>query len=173
MGALAASLMLIGVQAEGTVSHAATAGKTTTMAATAKASTSKTTAAADKTSTTTTAAKAVVKKTYTVSPRSLPYKKKFVKPKEYNSLTRQYFMLRSYIEKLGAQGGGTLTLKKGTYRVPCTLYVASNITINLKNGAKIVKTTQTGVHSLTPTNFLFEMVSLTLLSMSLPSKILS
>lgn len=160
MGALAASLMLIGVQAERTVSHAATAGKTTTTTkvATEKA-TSKTIAASDKTSKTTTAEKAVEKKSYTVSPRSLPYKKKFVKQKEYNSLTRQYFMLRSYIEKLGAQGGGTLTLKKGTYRVPCTLYVASNITINLKNGAKIVKTTQTGVHSLTPTNFLFEMVS--------------
>lgn len=99
------------------------------------------------------------KKTYTVSPSSLPYKKKYVKKKTYNNQTKQYFMLRSYLEKIGSQGGGILTLKKGTYKVPCTLYVPSNVTIKLKNGAKIVKTSQTGVKSLSPTKVLFEMIS--------------
>lgn len=158
IGALAASLMIIGAQAVGPDEPAA-------YAATAKSASVKTTKNENNSTKKTKKIRKKnvktkkVKTSYTISPKSLPYEKKYVKKREYNNLTRQYFMLRSYLEKLGAQGGGTLTLKKGTYQVPCTLYVPSNITIRLKSGAKIVKTTQTGIQSLTPTKILFEMIS--------------
>jgi hypothetical protein len=99
--------------------------------------------------------------TLKVTPKTIPYKKKYMKKTEYNKLTKQYFMLRSYLEKLGSKGGGTLTLKKGTYRIPCTLYIPSNVTIKLEDGVRIVKTKQTATHLLTPTDILFETVSTT------------
>lgn len=95
----------------------------------------------------------------TISPKSLPYKKKYMKKKEYNKQTKHYFLVRSYLEKLGAKSGGVLTLKKGTYKIPCTLYIPSNVTIKLEKGARLLKTTQTGTYRLTPSNQLFELVS--------------
>lgn len=66
--------------------------------------------------------------------------------------------MRSYIEKLSGSGG-VLTLQKGTYKIPCTLRIPSNITIKLKKGARLLKTTQTNTYRLTPTKQLFELVS--------------
>lgn len=68
-------------------------------------------------------------------------------------------MLRSYLEKLGSKGGGTLTLKKGTYKVPGTLYIPSHVTIKLQNGARIVKTNKCGNADMAPAKILFETVS--------------
>jgi hypothetical protein len=95
----------------------------------------------------------------TISPKSVPYKKKYMKKTEYNKQTKHYFLLKSYLEKLGSKGGGTLTLQKGTYRIPCTLYIPSNVTIKLEEGVRIVKTRQTETRLLTPTETLFETVS--------------
>ncbi len=63
------------------------------------------------------------------------------------------------MEKLKSRGGGTLVLKKGTYKVCSTLVIPSNVTIQLKNGAKLKKTYETGSSSLKPTKTLFKLSS--------------
>ena len=68
---------------------------------------------------------------YTLKPTSKTYKNLFVKNSTYNKYTKQYYMLRSYLERLESKGGGTLILTKGQYVITNTLYVPSNVTIIL------------------------------------------
>lgn len=76
----------------------------------------------------------------------------------YNKYTKQYYLLRSYLEQFEKAGGGTLILTKGTYTIPKTLYVPSNVTIRLKNGVKIVKGNKTGTKKIGPNKTLFQLV---------------
>ena len=96
---------------------------------------------------------------YTLKPTSKTYKNLFVKNSTYNKYTKQYYMLRSYLERLESKGGGTLILTKGQYVITNTLYVPSNVTIILNNGATIVKGTKTGTSKLSPSKSLFQIVS--------------
>ena len=77
--------------------------------------------------------------TYTVKDTDNPIDKKYQKRKNYNKKSKQYYTLRSYLELLERRGGGTLILSAGTYEICNTLYVASNITILLKDGVVILK----------------------------------
>ena len=52
-------------------------------------------------------------------------------------------MIRSWMENFEGTGGGTLTLAPGTYRIPSTIYVPSNTTIQLSAGTTLVKTNRT------------------------------
>lgn len=97
-------------------------------------------------------------KTYTIKPTSKPYKGKMTNFSTYNKYTRQYYVLRSDLEQFEKAGGGTLILSKGTYTIPKTLYVPSNVTIRLKNGAKILKGTKTGTKKIGPNKTLFQLV---------------
>ncbi|WP_042354039.1 right-handed parallel beta-helix repeat-containing protein [Bacillus rubiinfantis] len=97
-------------------------------------------------------------KTYTVASTSKPYKGQMTNFSTYNKYTRQYYLLRSYLERLEKIGGGMLVLKKGTYTIPKTLYVPSNVTVRLKNGVKIVKGTKTGTKKIGPSKTLFQLV---------------
>ncbi|AZU64002.1 right-handed parallel beta-helix repeat-containing protein [Neobacillus mesonae] len=97
-------------------------------------------------------------KTYTVSPSSKPYKGNMTNFSTYNKYTKQYYLLRSYMEQLEKAGGGTLILKRGTYTIPKTLYVPSNVTIRLKDGVKIIKSTKTGTKKIGPNKTLFQLV---------------
>nr|MCU0264292.1 hypothetical protein [Candidatus Nanopelagicales bacterium] len=63
--------------------------------------------------------------------------------KTVNSCTRDYYMIRSWMESFEAAGGGTLTLAPGTYRIPSTIYVPSNTTIQLSAGTTLLKTKRT------------------------------
>ena len=45
---------------------------------------------------------------YTISPKSSTYKKNYKKSDLYNSATKQYFVIRSYLEQLEKKGGGKL-----------------------------------------------------------------
>ncbi|MBO5488833.1 MAG: right-handed parallel beta-helix repeat-containing protein [Eubacterium sp.] len=102
-------------------------------------------------------------KTYTIKTTSTPDKKtvkKLKKKKTYNKNTKQYYTIQYYLDKL-AKKGGTLKLKKGTYKIPRTLNVPSNVNIKLNNGVKIVKTTKTGTKKLKSTKVLFQFVSTT------------
>ena len=67
-------------------------------------------------------------------------------------------MLQSYLDRLSSTGG-TLKLKKGTYSIPGTLYVPSNVKIECKNGVKLKKTTATGTKKFKATKFMFQTVS--------------
>ena len=91
-----------------------------------------------------TKAQAAAKKTYTITPKSSPYKGKYKKAKGYyNSTTKQYFAIRSYLELLEKKGGGKLVIKKGTYKIPNVLYIPSNVTIELNDGVTIKKIMKT------------------------------
>lgn len=98
------------------------------------------------------------KKTFTVSPNTVPCSSTYRKKPFYNQKTKQYFMLQSYLERLSATGG-TLKLKKGTYKIPGTLFIPSNVKIECKNGVKLKKTTATGTKKFKATKFIFQTVS--------------
>lgn len=154
------SLAVSGMWQEAVVAKTSTKASVKTSEKTTKKKTSTKKKTTQKTKKKTTKKK-TTKKTGSISPSSLPYKKKYTKKKDYNRLTRQYFTIRSYLEKLGAAGGGTLTLKKGTYKIPCTLYVPSNVTLVLQDGVKLLKTKQTGASALKADKILLETVSRT------------
>lgn len=94
---------------------------------------------------------------YTISKSTKPCNSAYQRLRSYNSKTKNYYTIKSYLERLKSRGGGTLVLKKGTYKVCSTLEVPSNVTIQLKNGAKIKKTYETGSSSLKPTKTLFKL----------------
>ena len=73
-------------------------------------------------------------KTYTVGPNSKP-----LKGFNTNANNHGYFLIRSYMQKF-EHGGGTLVLKKGTYKISNAIFVPSNVTIKFKSGVKLVKT---------------------------------
>lgn len=104
-------------------------------------------------------AKAASAKAYKIKPSDMPYKNSYVKNKSYNSKTKHYYLLRSYLEQLERDGGGILTLQKGTYVITNTLYVPSNVKIVLKNGVKLVKGNDTGAESLSPSASLFQLIA--------------
>ncbi|MCW2747528.1 MAG: right handed beta helix region family protein, partial [Nocardioidaceae bacterium] len=79
-----------------------------------------------------------VNPTTTVGPTGLK-----IKHKNLNQNTKQYFLIRTYLEYFEKVGGGKLILSKGTYRVPNTLYVGSNVTIHLNSGAILAKWNKT------------------------------
>ena len=94
---------------------------------------------------------------YTISKSTAPCNSSYRRLGSYNSKTKNYYTIKSYLERLKSKGGGTLVLKKGTYKVCSTLVIPSNVTIQLKSGAKIKKTYVTGSSSLKPTKTLFQL----------------
>ena len=78
-------------------------------------------------------------KSYTITTSSLPCNKKMLKYSYYTAQTKSYYTIRSYMELFEKCGGGTLRLTSGVYSVTNTIFVPSNVTIILDNGAKIVK----------------------------------
>ncbi len=96
---------------------------------------------------------------YRVNPSTVPYQKRYTKSVRYNSKTKQYYMLRSYLEQLEKDGGGTLTLEAGTYRICNTLYVPSHVTILLEDGVTILKTKETGTTELISSKSLFQLAA--------------
>lgn len=98
-------------------------------------------------------------KSYTIKPSSEPYNKNYINNSNYNEKTKHYYLIRSYLEQLEKDGGGTLTLKKGKYVITNTLYVPSNVKIVLKDGAKIVKGNDTGSVKLSPSGSIFQLIA--------------
>lgn len=88
-------------------------------------------------------AKKGLAKTYTISPKTKPCDNT-VHARAYNKKTKNYWTIRSYLRKIERKKGGTLVLKKGTYKITNTLYVPSNTHIILKDGAVLKKTKTTG-----------------------------
>lgn len=95
---------------------------------------------------------------YTISPSTAPINPKMKKYKTYSSKTKNYYTLRSYLEKLEVNGGGRLILKKGTYKITNTLYVPSNVTIQLNNGVILEKSMNTG-NSIKASKSMFQLVA--------------
>ncbi|WP_234396966.1 right-handed parallel beta-helix repeat-containing protein [Bacillus massiliglaciei] len=95
---------------------------------------------------------------YTIKPGSKPADTSMLKFSTYNTHTKHYYLLRSYLEKLEQKGGGSLVLTKGTYTISNTLYVPSNVTIRLKDGAKLVKGNQTGTSKFKASTSMFQLI---------------
>ncbi len=98
-------------------------------------------------------------KKYTISKTTKPCSSAYIRGKGYNAKSKNYFTIKSYLEKLKKQGGGTLVLKKGTYKICSTLTVPSNVTIQLKNGVVLKKTDKTGSKSLKAGKVMFKLTS--------------
>lgn len=101
---------------------------------------------------------AAASKVYTISPGSKPYKGLMTHFSTYNTYTKHYYLLRSYLEQLEHIGGGTLIIEKGTYTISNTLYVPSNVTIRFKDGVKIIKGTKTGTKMFGPSKTVFQLI---------------
>ena len=97
-------------------------------------------------------------KTYTVTPTSSTYNETYKNASAYNSATKQYFLIRSYLEMLEKKGGGKLVLKKGTYKISNVLYIPSNVTLELKDGVTIKKTMKTNSKEMQPSGGIFELL---------------
>ena len=94
-------------------------------------------------------------KTYTISTSSKPCDSSFLRYSTYNKYTKHYYLLRSYMEKFEKAGGGTLILKAGTYNMPVTVYVPSNVTIKFQDGVVLNKTKTTGTSQFTYSKSMF------------------
>ena len=98
-------------------------------------------------------------KTYTVKVTTTPINTTYMKYSVYNKYTNQYYMLRSYLEQLEMDGGGTLILTAGTYKICNTLYVPSHVTIYFEDGVIIKKTGTTGTSLLQSSASIFQLVA--------------
>ena len=85
------------------------------------------------------------KANFTVNKKALKKMAKKTYHSHANKYTSDYLGLNSYLEKMRKKGGGTLTIKKGTYKICNAICVPSNITIVFKSGVKFVKTSKTGI----------------------------
>lgn len=102
-------------------------------------------------------AQSVQAKTYTISPETTPCDST-VHADAYNKYTKNYWTIRSYLKKISQQNGGTLVLKKGTYRISNTLFVSSNTKIILKDGAVLKKTKKTNSKAMPASSSMFQLI---------------
>lgn len=73
-------------------------------------------------------------------PETRPYRERYTDEETYRGNTKGYYQLRSYMEQLEYCGGGTLTLKKGTYYISNAVCIPSNVKIVFEDGVVIKKT---------------------------------
>ena len=78
--------------------------------------------------------------------------------KSVNKYTRDYYMIRSYMQRFEAQGGGTLILAPGRYEISSTIYVPSNTTIRLSAGTTLVKLNKTGTKKFKASDSMFMLI---------------
>lgn len=88
------------------------------------------------------------KKTYKVSVSTKTLKGQYQQRAANDKKAKTTYMLRSYMEKLAKDGGGTLVLKKGTYKIYENLYVPSNTTIRFEKGVKLVAQNRASLSSI-------------------------
>lgn len=98
------------------------------------------------------------KPVYSINPSSKTYRNNMMNFTTYNSHTKHYYLLRSYLERLEQKGGGTLVLKKGTYTISNTLYVPSNVTIKMEDGVKVMKGNKTGTSMFASAKSIFQLI---------------
>ena len=73
-------------------------------------------------------------------PETRLYRERYTDEDTYRGNTKGYYQLRSYMEQLEYCGGGTLTLKKGTYYISNAVCIPSNVKIVFEDGVVIKKT---------------------------------
>ncbi|MBQ0139079.1 MAG: right-handed parallel beta-helix repeat-containing protein [Kurthia sp.] len=98
-------------------------------------------------------------KTYTVTTNSKPINKTYTTYSTYNKNTKNYYVFRALMETLEKSGGGKIIVKKGTYTLTNTIYVPSNVTIELSNGVVIKKAKKAGASSIGLSSSLFQLIA--------------
>lgn len=98
------------------------------------------------------------KKTYTIGPNSKPFKAGLVNSSAYTKQTKHFWLIKSYMDEFERAGGGTLIFKKGTYNLPTSIQVPSNVKLVFKTGVKIKKTFKVGKSTLKTNTPLFQLV---------------
>jgi parallel beta-helix repeat protein len=83
---------------------------------------------------------------------------KLARYKSVNKYTRDYYLIRSYMKKFEADGGGTLVLGPGRYVISSTIYVPSNTTIRLSEGTTLVKGSRTGTKKFSASKSMFMLI---------------
>lgn len=96
---------------------------------------------------------------FVIHPDSEPYNGNYTSRSDYNDKTRHYYLVRSYLERLSAIGGGMLVFSAGDYEILTTLCIPSDTTILLEDGARIVKTGDASGTWLTASMSLFQTVA--------------
>lgn len=94
---------------------------------------------------------------FSVSPSSVPLNGNGLNFSTYNSNTKTYYLLRSYLEFFEKNGGGYLYLQGGTYYLPTSLGIPSNTTIECAPNVVIQKTYYTGHKDIGVSNSLFQL----------------
>jgi len=95
---------------------------------------------------------------YYVKATSKPCDSRMLRFGTYNAKTKNYYTLRSYLEKLEKKGGGTLVLRRGTYTITNTLYIPSNTRIVLSDGVVLKKGTRTGTSRMAASSSIFQAI---------------
>jgi hypothetical protein len=96
---------------------------------------------------------------FIITPSSEPYQNYFTNYSTYNNNTKQYYMIRSYLEQLERVGGGTLSFQSGTYVITNTLYISSNINIVLEDGVVIRKGNDTSSAQMEDSKSIFQLAA--------------
>ncbi|WP_303857439.1 fibronectin type III domain-containing protein [Aminicella lysinilytica] len=94
---------------------------------------------------------------YAITPDSLPCNSNMLNYSHYNSQTRLYYTIRSYMELFEKCGGGTLELSAGTYYITNTIFIPSNVTIILDDGVEMIKEENTGC-DMAPSHSMFHLI---------------
>lgn len=95
-------------------------------------------------------------KNFTVTPKDVVSMSKKNHKQFNNKYTRHYMGLNDYLDKMQKTGGGTLTIKKGTYKISNSIYVPSNVTVVFEDGVVFQKLSKTGIKSLKPSGSMWQ-----------------
>lgn len=101
--------------------------------------------------------KAYAKVNYTVTPKKVASEAKKNHSSFVNKYVQHYLGLNDYLEKMRKKGGGTLTIKKGTYKISNAIYVPSNVTIIFEDGVVFQKINKTGKSDLKPSGSMWQL----------------
>lgn len=84
------------------------------------------------------------KTTYTLTEESKP-SAKTQRLSTYNNNTKDWYLLNEIFARCEKAGGGTIVFKKGKFGISRQVFIPSNVTIILEDGAYIKKLSKTGV----------------------------
>lgn len=98
------------------------------------------------------------KDVYHVNHDTKPLNRTYELRPSYTSMTKDYYVLRSIFEQLEKQDGGTVYIEKGTYMLTNTLFIPSNVTVELEDGVILKKALETDATTMPLSNSIFQLV---------------
>lgn len=90
-----------------------------------------------------------------VTPTSNPLNSKYLDFSTYNKTSKNYYVLRSYLDYCETHPGTTVTLGAGTYQLCTALYIPSNTTLVFDKGTVLKKIKETGIKTLDNSGSMF------------------